>query len=843
MKKLLLVVFVYLTLFPFIGNSQTIYRLNSLFNQRTFFTCDAIVMDEGLSFSNYNDSSDYWAAFCPSYSTKRMKINFSEFDIHPSDRFEIYYGVGINGNAYIENPQQPYFTNQELLGREIIVPLTDTSGCLTLRMISDSALNAPGFTARLTCIDNCQIPIADLDTFFIKYNALGQATNVPVRDVIDTIYNSFDTTFTTNHYKALNFCDGDSVVFVAKPLFPENNSPYAQSISSCIFDWAFGDGTTQTVSGSNMVGHKFTDKNINFVSLKITDANQMCESTNDLKIKAIRSKLHIKSMHDSLNICSGTTFDYWVGYENYNDLILSSNFNTNYSYDSTTLIPDGPNCWTPCLEAKITVDNFAPGSTVESVNDILSVCMNIEHSFAGDLSIELVCPNGSSTILKHFTHSGGAHLGMPIDQSYGCDPNNPLNAPGIGWNYCFSNQLLDGQRGVISGTSMGSPIDSSHIFDKTGYFQTPIQSATNMPAWEVTDLNGFSNLIGCPINGDWQIRICDYWGADNGYLFSWDLEFARNFQNTFVVDNVTMNGAYVIGQQDSVFTIAPPLEIDTMVSNIYKINLMDEFGCTFDTSFYLNLIQTPIVNLGNDTSIVEPITLYAPTSLVDNYTYLWRPTQQTSSSITTPNILECDSTINYIIAVINETPQKYCYGYDNIFVRINPTPTIPINLDAQINIPQNNIILTWESEAMKYDIYRNETYIATTTYPIYIDPNVNVGENYCYRIKAINNTCESEFSENLCKNFIGLNTISKDEPLITLYPNPAKSITTLKVEGLEQVANVSLYDLSGRMLKQLKLYPNQKELEIDLSNLSNGVYNIRIENNDFKKVKKLVISK
>ncbi|NCC17976.1 MAG: T9SS type A sorting domain-containing protein [Bacteroidia bacterium] len=844
MKKLLLVVFAFTTLFPFIGNSQSYTFLNSFNHQRTIFTCDGYLMDEGYDNLNYKDSNDYWTAFCPSYSNKRIKINFSEFDIHPSDRVEIYYGVGINGIAYIENPQQPYFTNQELLGKEIIVPLTDTTGCLTVRIVSDSALNATGFKAEFSCIQHCQIPIADLDTFFIKYNAAGQATIVPVRDIIDTTFNLFDNTFTTNHYKTLNFCDGDSIVFVAKPLFPENNSPYPQSISSCIFDWNFGDGTTQTVYGSNMVGHKFTKNILNFVSLKITDSNQTCESINELKIRAIMSKISIKSMLDSLDICSGTPFNYLVGFENNNNLILSSNFNKAYRYDSTSLIPDGPNCTFPCTEAKITVDNYPSGTLIRNTSDILSVCMNIEHSFAGDLSIELVCPNGSSTILKHFTFSGGAHLGEAFDQSNGCDPNNPQNAPGIGWNYCFSNQLLNGQRGVLTGNTV-SPIDSSHMYlTQTGYFQTPNQSATTMATgWETVDLNGFSNLIGCPINGDWQLRICDYWGSDNGYLFSWDLDFGINNQNAFVVDTITMDGAYVIGQQDSIFSIAPPLEIDTNVSNKYKINFVDVFGCTFDTSFYLNIIQTPIVNLGNDTSVFEPTIIYAPISLVDNYTYLWQPTQQTSAQTTTPDILECDSTINYSVEVFNRNPLKTCIGYDDITVRINPTPTIPISLDAQINMPQNNIILTWESEALKYDIYRNETYIASTTYPIFIDPNVTVGENYCYRIKAINNSCESEFSENLCKNFIGLNSISKDEPLITLYPNPAKSITTLKVEGLEEVANVSLYDISGRMLKQLKLYPNQKELEIDLNNLSDGVYNIRIENNDFKKVKKLIITK
>ncbi|MBP1645613.1 MAG: iron-regulated protein FrpC [Bacteroidetes bacterium] len=854
MKKLLLVIFAYASLLPMVGYSQShIIKLDSASNQITVinYYCDILLIDNGISNSNYSNNSDYWTAFCPPYSINRTKISFNEFDIHPSDRVEIYYGVGINGNAYIENPQQPYFTNQELLEKEILASLSDTSGCLTVRIVSDSTLNATGFKANISCVERCQIPVVDLDTFFIKYNSTGQATNVAVKDIIDTIYNISDNTYTANHFKALDFCEGDSVVIFAKPLFPENNSPFTQSISTCIFNWNFGDSVTQTVNGSNMVSHKFNN-NISFVQLKITDINQMCKSTNNLDLRARKSTNPIRSLLDTINICSGTTFNYNVGYENGNDLRLYSSYNNRtFRYDSISFIPDGLNCSMPCLEAKITVDAFPSGSKITNVNDILSVCINIEHSFIGDLSMELVCPNGTSTVLKHFTNSGGAYLGSPIDDINSTSPCNPLaNPAGVGWNYCFSNQLLDGAKGVISGTSMGSPIDSTHISTGAGYFQTPTQSVAILPGgWGIVDLNGFSNLIGCPLNGDWKIRICDYRSIDNGYLFSWNLELSQSGsidnQSSPIVNNVLMNGAYVIGIQDSIFTISTPVQIDTNVSNIYKINLFDNFGCTWDTSFYLNILQTPIVNLGQDTSIFEPITLYSPTSTVDNYTYFWHPALDTTtySSFTTPDILTCDSTINYSVDVYNNNPHIYCHGYDDINITFNPTPTIPINIDAQINIPENNIILTWESQAMKYYIYRNEIYIATTTFPIYVDPNLVQGEDYCYRIKAINNSCESEFSETLCKNFIGLNSISKNEPLITLYPNPAKSTTTLKVEGLEDMANVSLYDLRGRMIKQLKLYSDQKELKIDLNNLSDGVYNIRIENNDFKKIKKLVIAK
>ncbi len=236
-------------------------------------------------------------------------------------------------------------------------------------------------------------------------------------------------------------------------------------------------------------------------------------------------------------------------------------------------------------------------------------------------------------------------------------------------------------------------------------------------------------------------------------------------------------------------------------------------------------------------------TLYAPTNEENTYTYLWQPTQETTSSITTPIINSCDSLITYSVQVFNQTPEKTCIGTDDINLMINPTPLTPIILGAEINIPQNNIKLTWESNAFKYDIYRNDIYVASTTSPIYIDPNVVLEEDYCYKVKAYNNNCESEFSEVLCKNFIGLNNIDYKEPKISLYPNPANNKTILKIENIKQTTNVKLFDISGRKIKNFNIYPNQKELEIDLENISNGVYSIMIKNNDFKKVKKLVITK
>ena len=54
--------------------------------------------------------------------------------------------------------------------------------------------------------------------------------------------------------------------------------------------------------------------------------------------------------------------------------------------------------------------------------------------------------------------------------------------------------------------------DSSHRADKMGFYK-PSQ--------------GFDNLVGCSLNGEWNVEVCDTWGADNGWVFGWAMELCN----------------------------------------------------------------------------------------------------------------------------------------------------------------------------------------------------------------------------------------------------------------------------------------------------------------------------
>ncbi len=158
----------------------------------------------------------------------------------------------------------------------------------------------------------------------------------------------------------------------------------------------------------------------------------------------------------------------------------------------TTYLPDGTG---QSYTTTIWVSDYVAGQTLGSLSDFLGVCVNMEHSYLGDLEISLTCPNNTTVVLEN-QGGGGTYLGVPLDY----DPS----PPGTGWDYCWTTNP---QYGIMS-------IESPNY--------------STLPAGSYTSFDSLSNLIGCPLNGPWTITITDNWAIDDGYIFNWGINFAAN---------------------------------------------------------------------------------------------------------------------------------------------------------------------------------------------------------------------------------------------------------------------------------------------------------------------------
>jgi subtilisin-like proprotein convertase family protein len=165
---------------------------------------------------------------------------------------------------------------------------------------------------------------------------------------------------------------------------------------------------------------------------------------------------------------------------------------------NSVFLPDGVGS---SYTSIIPVSCFNPGQTLTSANDIQNLCIDIEHSYSGDIKIELICPNGQTVELKSIPSGAGTYMGCPL--------GDPAVGPGTGRLYCFSPTAITPLSSATT-SNCGSPASPS--FDAGNY--QPDQS--------------FAGLIGCPLNGDWTLSVMDSFAVDNGYVFNWEINFTAN---------------------------------------------------------------------------------------------------------------------------------------------------------------------------------------------------------------------------------------------------------------------------------------------------------------------------
>jgi gliding motility-associated-like protein len=204
----------------------------------------------------------------------------------------------------------------------------------------------------------------------------------------------------------------------------------------------------------------------------------------------------------------------------------------------------------------------------------------------GDIVIILECPNGQNVIL-HQQGGGGTQIGIPVQED-NVDCSNPATQ-GVPFQYCFTPTATQTWMEWV-GTGFGGTI----------------------PAGDYESIQPLDNLVGCPTNGVWTLSVVDNWAADDGTLFS----FSLNLDPSLYPPISQFEPQIGLGADSSywsqpapyltnlsgnadVLTIAPA----AAGSYTYTYNVVDDFGCAYDTSLTVIVNQNPIIFAGNDTTL------------------------------------------------------------------------------------------------------------------------------------------------------------------------------------------------------------------------------------------------
>lgn len=290
-------------------------------------------------------------------------------------------------------------------------------------------------------------------------------------------------------------------------------------------------------------------------------------------------------------------------------IVVGGNFNA-----GQTFLPDGTGA---SYTSDINITGFNTGQTLNSINQINSICATMEHSYASDLTIELVAPSGQTIQLKNVGTTGSGvntcDLGEPIASGPVDNWSTSNTLPGVGYQYCWTNTpTYATMNDMISPAPPGPP--PTHTFTTlagnsyTDYY---------LPAGSYAPRQSFFGLLGTSLNGNWTLRVTDNFSQDNGYIFDWSLSLQTDLPDSIVtlteppaptmshtttdpacgmangaIDfSVTGNGPFTY-----LWSNAATIEdLTNIVAGSYTVTVTDGTGCTYD--YTVNLSNTGSVTL------------------------------------------------------------------------------------------------------------------------------------------------------------------------------------------------------------------------------------------------------
>ncbi|MBQ2375374.1 MAG: T9SS type A sorting domain-containing protein, partial [Bacteroidales bacterium] len=114
------------------------------------------------------------------------------------------------------------------------------------------------------------------------------------------------------------------------------------------------------------------------------------------------------------------------------------------------------------------------------------------------------------------------------------------------------------------------------------------------------------------------------------------------------------------------------------------------------------------------------------------------------------------------------------------------------------------------------------------------------GQTYFYRA-YITNEAGTAYGTVETFTLLGLTDALANQIAVSLYPNPASDNATLEINGLNQDAKVVVSDLQGRILSQDNINAGTTRYTLNVSNMSSGVYYVRIVTDNVVSTQKLIV--
>lgn len=221
----------------------------------------------------------------------------------------------------------------------------------------------------------------------------------------------------------------------------------------------------------------------------------------------------------------------------------------------------------------------------------------------------------------------------------------------------------------------------------------------------------------------------------------------------------------------------------------------------------------------NDKSVSEPFCMNINNDLV------YRVRFQNTGTASAKNILVVDT----LDANLELTSFKLLYkSHPNLDIKWRSNNRMEYRFD-NINLPDSNANEPLSHGEFVYSIRAKSTLALNTKIRnrawIYFD----------YNVPVITNVTENM----LCSTVTGLTQFDKKSKDLSIFPNPASSQVKIKYDGF--VRKIELYDIAGHLIQAYKINSEISETLLEIPDLGEGLYFIKLYGRNETYTNKLVI--
>jgi hypothetical protein len=519
---------------------HAIHAQTYLITEPSITACSGTLYDSGGPSGAYAINERSTTVICPDTPGSRVRLAFSS-TTQLSNQIEAPSDIlFVHDGPDVQSPLIGTYSRNALADSII----TASQGCLTLVFISNGSF--PGnFDAQIGCVPGCNPFQAAFDL---------QGDTLPV-------------------------CMGDSLLLDA--------SASVALADTALLHWTWHvDGQVAAVTDTMPTALFFPAQGAHEVVCRTTDRRGCGSDPSEPLLVLVSEAPSFVGTVAPSPLCVNSTGTL-LGQAVPGTMSLSSSASVSHGPGYSLIMPDQVvYAWA------MQVDQYPEGAVLQDPDELGEVCLSLEHSYMGDLTFALVCPDGRYVRLQEaLTGGGGIYLGAANDTTEAV----VFGGSGTCWTYCWS---ASSTAGTMSANGSGTD-------PQVGFAGIPV-SAALLPN-TFTSAQPMDQLVGCPLNGTWTFLFGDLIASDNGSWCGWSMGLVPDPQGSFAELAPTL----ALDQPDSASWSGPWSEPTPVASlaqvtpaqagaHTYRFTVVDSYGCAHDTTVQVTALNAPALDAGPD---------------------------------------------------------------------------------------------------------------------------------------------------------------------------------------------------------------------------------------------------